>query len=279
MSFELDGKESSEVSEDKHKEILEPHKVDTTEKLDETKFDGIEKETNNELLNEDKYDVSSGENNEKEMLDENLFFDDVHEGAVLDKSDLEDEIDSSSWSDILVPKFIYDVKANIDRYQSMKLSQSETHVNGEYLGTPRLDSPAGHWTGVRGDSKFITNPDYIPQNSKMNPEHKTYAELGISEVSYKKGDIQLTPFAVDTEKINMTENRSDNFKVADAKFADKQGMTISEAKDYRIKNNLTWHERQDMRTIDLVPTAVNGTLRHTGGVSFISRDLKREEQD
>ncbi len=38
-------------------------------------------------------------------------------------------------------------------------------------------------------------------------------------------------------------------------------------KKFRTKNNFTWHEVQDMRTLQLVPTDINSKFGHLGGIS------------
>ena len=39
---------------------------------------------------------------------------------------------------------------------------------------------------------------------------------------------------------------------------------------YRIKNNLTWHELNDTKIMQLVPTKINSTFGHLGGVGEIN---------
>ena len=39
-------------------------------------------------------------------------------------------------------------------------------------------------------------------------------------------------------------------------------------KAYREDNDLTWHETQDGYTMQLIPTAINASTSHTGGVAI-----------
>lgn len=39
---------------------------------------------------------------------------------------------------------------------------------------------------------------------------------------------------------------------------------------YRNRNGLTWHELNDVKTLQLVPTEINDTFGHLGGVGEIN---------
>lgn len=59
------------------------------------------------------------------------------------------------------------------------------------------------------------------------------------------------------------------------KFARQFGMESGEisAKDikvYREKNKLTWHELNDVKTMQLLPTKINIEFGHLGGVGEIN---------
>ncbi|SFD38234.1 A nuclease of the HNH/ENDO VII superfamily with conserved WHH [Bacillus sp. 491mf] len=47
-------------------------------------------------------------------------------------------------------------------------------------------------------------------------------------------------------------------------------MTKSDIEDFRLANNLTWHELNDVKTVQLVPSSINSTLGHLGGVGEIN---------
>ncbi|MES5955736.1 HNH endonuclease [Bacillus fungorum] len=82
-----------------------------------------------------------------------------------------------------------------------------------------------------------------------------------------------------------TKARTINFKQADQKLAEqlnnspelasKFGMTPGKIKagdiaDYREEYKLTWHELNDVKTIQLVPSEINGKFGHLGGVGEIN---------
>ena len=65
-----------------------------------------------------------------------------------------------------------------------------------------------------------------------------------------------------------------NFVQADEKLADEwskinrngRKWTPTDIEQYRLSNNLTWHEMNDMMHVQLVPTEVNARFGHLGGV-------------
>lgn len=128
----------------------------------------------------------------------------------------------------------------------------------------------GRWDGERGDSKWIPNPDYIPQ--KANAAEKTWGEIlekydidGIrfkdgepdfSEIS--KGDVEIEPFS---------DSRSDNFDKADIELAKQKGCSPEDVAKWRKENGYTWHECKDMKTMQKVPSEVHNNIPHSGGIS------------
>jgi len=273
MKTNFDGvSENNELKENSEAKETEAEKsLDASDKIDESKFDETESTDGEKGLDGDVdyLDVDSAEHD--------WHVDDL---TIDDMENIDDKIEDKPWQEIPLPDFVYKAKLEVHRLQSVKLSKQEHALgDGTYKGTPLQNSSAGHWSGSRGNSTFVLNPGYVPQNSRMNPEHKSYRDLGVSEITYKKGEPNFKEVAQDSEKIDMSTDRVENFRQADQQLADKRGWTIKEAKEYREVNHLTWHERQDMKTIDLVPSAINGSLAHAGGVSFIKRDLERSEND
>ena len=150
-------------------------------------------------------------------------------------------------------------------------------------GGPKLDgflpSSNGSWEGEKGDSTWKPDPDCVPP--KSNPEGKTWVEIedkyGMYGVKFKDGEPDFSEIAEATVEIDdFTGNRFENFAQADSKLAEKwnaegrDGRTDWTARDvaaYRKENNLTWHERRDMKTMDLVPSEVHNNIPHAGGIS------------
>ncbi|PMH44654.1 hypothetical protein BCU68_12465 [Vibrio sp. 10N.286.49.B3] len=137
----------------------------------------------------------------------------------------------------------------------------------------------GEWSGVPGDSDWKPDGDYVPQS--QNPDGKTWSEIlkeyDIDSIPFKDGYPDFSDIAEETVEIeDFTENRDLNFVQADRATADKwneegkDGRTdwkASEVKQYRKDNDLTWHECEDMKTLQLVPSEVHNNVPHSGGIS------------
>ena len=133
--------------------------------------------------------------------------------------------------------------------------------------TPREGS-GGRWSGgelQRGNSKWI------PLDAKVKENLAKYGQDGID---FKNGVADFSKVSEQTVEIDhMTEFRPDNFKQADTKCAEVWNLrdgggnwNAEQVKQYRKDNNLTWHERSDMKHCDLVSRDIHGGIRHSGGV-------------
>ena len=145
----------------------------------------------------------------------------------------------------------YDVKPKNSTYQ-MRIK-----------GTPGNPSDNGTWTGERGESIFVSED---PRVKDILKEHN------VKGVEYKNGMPDFSPFAVGEVKLeNMTDHRPTNFSEADAKLAEKWSTadkiyTKEDIEAWRKENRYTWHELNDVETIQLVPTDINRPIfRHFGG--------------
>ena len=157
---------------------------------------------------------------------------------------------------------------------SPKISEQENDLRCSFL--PKT---GGEWEGERGDGKWKPNPDAVPP--KQNPEEKTWEEIlskyGIDGIEFKDGEPDFSPIAEETIEIDdFTTDRTDNFSQADQKLADKWNSETKDGRNdwtaqdiaaYRKENGLTWHERGDMKTMDLVPSEVHNNIPHAGGIS------------
>lgn len=83
--------------------------------------------------------------------------------------------------------------------------------------------------------------------------------------------VMLDPYtAANVQKgTAMTTSRRSNFELADKLFSPSGTMDGMSMEIWRSKNGYTWHEHQDLRTMILVPTEINGMFGHTGGVGLI----------
>ena len=126
----------------------------------------------------------------------------------------------------------------------------------------------GHWDGERGESTFYSNNEeankYLHEAGEDGVAYKD-AIPDFSEVS--KGDVEID---------DMSEDRYKNFKQADQKLADEKGCTPRDVAEWRENNGYTWHECNDTRTCQKIPSSVNSTFGHLGGVSECK---KRDMED
>lgn len=146
--------------------------------------------------------------------------------------------------------------------------------------TPNESGDRGYWTGERGESKFIPNDKEIAD---------VLARFGKDGVSYQDAIPDFSDFSACTIQIdNMTENRNNNFTQCDEKCAEewnaekrdeKSNWTADDVASWRKENGYTWHERNDMKTCDLVPTKINAYFGHLGGVSECGKQGKNWEDE
>ena len=149
--------------------------------------------------------------------------------------------------------------------------------------TPKDDGSRGEWTDKRGESKFIPNDDDIK---------RILEKYGLDGIEYKDGIPDFSPCAEATVEIeNMTDNRNGppiegcNFQQCDQKCAEKwneqrrdgrSDWTARDVAEWRRENGYSWHERNDMKTCDLIPTKINSYFGHLGGVGEYMRSYQNE---
>lgn len=152
----------------------------------------------------------------------------------------------------------------------------------------RIPKENGEWTGEAGDSKWEPNRDEIPGLPVGN--EKTWGEIldkyEIDGIDFKDGEPDFTTVSEGTVEIDdFTEKRNQNFTQADENLAEewtKEGKdgkewTAQDVKEYRKENNLTWHERADMKTLDLVPQDVHAPIPHDGGISAKKQEIDNKK--
>lgn len=134
--------------------------------------------------------------------------------------------------------------------------------------TPAEESDRGEWSGERGES------DYTPLDEEVKDILDKYDK---ENITYEDAIPDFSEVAEATVEIdNMTEDRAENFHQCDEKCAEqwnkeardgKTDWAARDVKEWRQANGYSWHERNDMKTCDLVPTQVNAYFGHLGGVS------------
>ncbi|NLL05737.1 MAG: HNH endonuclease [Clostridiaceae bacterium] len=154
--------------------------------------------------------------------------------------------------------------------------------------TPREKNPIVGFEGIRGESLCTLKP---PPDTEIK---KILDESGIDGIEYRNAVPDFSPVAKAQFEIdymlggiggNGGKARLNNFAQADEKLANqlnespelahkfgvKSGkITAKDIQIYRDKNELTWHEVNDCKTIQLVPSKINSTFGHLGGVGEIN---------
>ncbi len=154
--------------------------------------------------------------------------------------------------------------------------------------TPAVGNKKVQFEGARGESLCTLKP---PPDSKLESLLK---DAGVGGVTYKNGVPDFTPFSKAEVEIDHmlggkgtmgNKARDLNFQQANSKLAKELNNSSELAKSfgmepgnikpsdiekYRVKNNLTWHELNDCKTIQLVPSEINSSFGHLGGVGEIN---------
>ncbi|TVX82928.1 hypothetical protein FQP34_04940 [Peribacillus simplex] len=133
----------------------------------------------------------------------------------------------------------------------------------------------GQWINERAESHFISD--------KTGEVKKYLDEAGVDGVEYKNGMPDFSPFSKGEVKLdNMTNDRKSNFSTADEALAEKwstpdEKWTADDIADWREDNKYTWHELNDLETIQLVPSKINSVFKHLGGVGEYNIKVKLGE--
>ena len=141
-----------------------------------------------------------------------------------------------------------------------------------------LPKEGGEWSGEVGNSTWKPNRDEIPKRPQENKQ--TWGEIldkhDIDGIEFKDGEPNFSTVSEGTVEIDdFSTDRNENFTQSDEQLAEKwtsegkdgQEWSPQKIKEYRKENNLSWHERSDMKTIDLVPQEIHGNIPHSGGIS------------
>ncbi|URZ14852.1 HNH endonuclease [Clostridium felsineum] len=154
--------------------------------------------------------------------------------------------------------------------------------------TPAEANVKVEFKGNRGESLCTLKPPPDPELKKI------LDKAGVDGIQYKNGVPDFSPvskaeveikYMLGGKGVNGNKARNLNFEQANTELAKKLNKSSELAKKfdmvagdikpsdiekYRVKNNLTWHELNDTKTIQLVPTKINSTFGHTGGVGEIN---------
>lgn len=143
----------------------------------------------------------------------------------------------------------------------------------------------GHWTGEPGNSNWIPDPNYRPKNKNYsNLDDKDWNQIAKEHgykdgIPFKNGEPVLNPIEEckvkypDTEEFKNLSNTKKREYLQERAFeqlAQQKGISVAEARAYKEKNRLVWHELDDCETLQLVPAEIHNNLTHVGGISLFN---------
>ena len=147
----------------------------------------------------------------------------------------------------------------------------------------RYPEKNGTWEGERGNSMWHPDPDYVPPEKSKNPEKPfsnpdklTWGELlqkyGLDGIEFKDGFPVFDKISKGTVEIEGfetggTDAKQRNFAKADIALAEQKGCSPDDVRKWRKENNYTWHECEDMKTMQKVPNEIHANVPHAGGRS------------
>ncbi|MCL9659569.1 HNH endonuclease [Paenibacillus hunanensis] len=171
---------------------------------------------------------------------------------------------------------------------AFKQSEFASSYKSRLDQTPSPENPKVSFEGTRGESKSTLKQPPDPEVKKL------LDEAGIDGIQYKnavpdfssvaKAQVEIK-YMLGGKGIYGGKARAYNFAQSDKKLADQLNnspklsrefgmesgkVTAKDIEKYRDKNKLTWHELNDGSTMQLVPTKINSTFGHLGGVGEIN---------
>lgn len=189
---------------------------------------------------------------------------------------IENASDGYMWGSIIGT--VHGGAEGYDFYQ--KYNTPYTQYNARLMQTPK-DGNGGKWKGKRGESDFILDEPIICEDGTK-----------VTKVTYKNAVPDFSPYQKAQVKIQMTNERYSiktkgivgNFEKADQALAEYwtktkhngKTWTSRDIETYRKSNNLTWHEMSNMESMQLVPSEVNQTFTHYGGVAEYNAMIGQE---
>lgn len=141
-----------------------------------------------------------------------------------------------------------------------------------YAVSPSENGTTGYWTGKRGESMYVSSD---PRVKSILDAHNQKG------VNYKNGMPDFSPFVKHEFKIDMSNDRNKNFIQANRQLAEilsvetGQKWTSKKVTNWMSENHYTWHELNDCKTIQMVPSSINHPVfKHLGRVGEINIGLE-----
>ncbi|URZ02830.1 HNH endonuclease [Clostridium felsineum] len=179
-------------------------------------------------------------------------------------------------------------EAETDIPPAFRQSEFASSYESRIHQTPGEENLKVVFEGPRGESLCTLKPPPDPELSKI------LDGAGIDGIEYRNGVPDFTPVSkanIEIEhmvggKLKMgTKARGINFVQADKKLAEKLNnspelarkfgmepgeISVKDIRNFRKKNKYTWHELNDCKTIQFVPSKINNAFGHVGGVGEIN---------
>ena len=152
-----------------------------------------------------------------------------------------------------------------------KINQLAQEISAER--SLRLPRNGGIWDGAIGNSKWIPAEDAVPgSRNGTNPEHKSWAQIKecyrFEGIPFSHGEVDFSEVGKGSVEIeDFSDDRGANFDQADEALALQRGCNPEEVAQWRKENHYTWHECNDCKTMQKVPSEVHGNIPHSGGIS------------
>ena len=152
-----------------------------------------------------------------------------------------------------------------------KINQLAQEISAER--SLRLPRNGGIWDGAIGNSKWIPAEDAVPgSRNGTNPEHKSWSQIKecyrFEGIPFSHGEANFSEVGKGSVEIeDFSDDRGANFDQADEALALQRGCAPEEVAQWRKENHYTWHECNDCKTMQKVPSEVHGNIPHSGGIS------------
>ena len=150
-----------------------------------------------------------------------------------------------------------------------KQTEKEKKEEEKKVSVPKNN---GKWSGEIGNSTWTPDSNYSPK--KFNKKDLTWGEIlenyPDKNIEFKNGYPKFDKFGRGgkVQIKDFSTSRRKNFSKADAEMAKLKGVSKKEVFDWRKKNKFTWHEEQDCKTMQKIPSIIHGNVHHHGGVSM-----------
>ena len=170
------------------------------------------------------------------------------------------------------------LKAEIPQTPEGRLEDIKNKINqlAQEISAERsllLPRNGGIWDGAIGNSKWIPAEDAVPgSRNGTNPEHKSWSQIKecyhFEGIPFSHGEANFSEVGKGSVEIeDFSDDRGANFDQADEALALQRGCAPEEVAQWRKENHYTWHECNDCKTMQKVPSEVHGNIPHSGGIS------------